>query len=1020
MGEILLCGDFNARTSNLIDFIQDDDNNENINECPIPSNYCEDFPIPRNQLDQTKNLHGKLLIDICRDFQMRILNGRFLGDSLGYFTFYNSNGQSIVDYMIATSSIFYDINYFIVHSPVEFSDHCLISLYMKSNIQRKITQNPNKTYIGQYKWDENVREAYKDALLEKDSIDNILTLNSLIEDDKFEDIDTLVSNLNNIYIQAASKTLIFKRPRRPKNKSKNVKPKKPWMSNNCLMLRREVRSLGKKLQKDPKNIWIRNAYHTSVREYNKLKKQLKNNFFSSLIDNINEIDPNNSKQFWSSLKKIKKDKTESLNSITESEWVEHYKSLLTNNQSPLNKEDSAEGKEQIPTPLDYPFTCNEVKKGVKRLKNSKKEGTDLILNEFIKVGNSTLILTIVNLFNKILKSGKFPKIWNHTLISSIFKSGDPNDCNNYRGISVTSCVGKLFTSLLQRRLSDYLENKELLSFNQGGFRSGYRTTDHIFILKTLINKYLDNHKKKLYFCFVDFKKAFDSVNRNKLFQKIERKGIGGNFLNIIKDMYFNTLYSCKFGDTYSEPFLANLGVKQGDSLSPTLFNIFVDDIDSVFDDQSKTNPVRLHNHTFNHLLYADDLVIISESPLGLQNCINSLGKYCEKWDLKINTKKTKVMTLGKKIRNNSKSQLSITFNNKTLESVDQYKYLGITFTNNGKLKYAPEVLALKARKAFFALKTNIPSSENLSVQKWIKLYESMIVPILTYGSEIWIADQNLNLDNLNKFTFEKTQNMILKHILGVHNKTSTFGIQMELSQYPLCFKAFKLMFKYYKRLLEIESSKEHVYDLLRSAFEEDKNLKSKNTSSWIKSVENFKTLFNLDSLEKTHIEFEKEIKSYFSKKLLNELSHIKNSNTGKLRFFSQITKDFELQDYLKFNINKHLRSKLTKLRLSAHSLAIETGRYSKPITPAEERFCKSCKSKVEDELHFLLDCPIYNKLRDKFFTLFNKNLNGMNDTPLKIASSLLNPTTIQDTKNICLYLQESFSIRDKFLKQFNE
>lgn len=211
-----------------------------------------------------------------------------------------------------------------------------------------------------------------------------------------------------------------------------------------------------------------------------------------------------------------------------------------------------------------------------------------------------------------------------------------------------------------------------------------------------------------------------------------------------------------------------------------------------------------------------------------------------------------------------------------------------------------------------------------------------------------------------------------------------------------------------------------MYDLLRSAFEEDKNLKSKNTSSWIKSVENFKTLFNLDSLEKTHIEFEKEIKSYFSKKLLNELSHIKNGNTGKLRFFSQITKDFELQDYLKFNINKHLRSKLTKLRLSAHSLAIETGRYSKPITPAEERFCKSCKSKVEDELHFLLDCPIYNKLRDKFFTLFNKNLNGTNDTPLKIASSLLNPTTIQDTKNICLYLQESFSIRDKFLKQFNE
>jgi hypothetical protein len=87
--------------------------------------------------------------------------------------------------------------------------------------------------------------------------------------------------------------------------------------------------------------------------------------------------------------------------------------------------------------------------------------------------------------------------------------------NNYRGISVASCLGKLFNSLLQKRLTDYLEINKLTSFNQGGFRSGYRTTDHIFILKTLINKYLHKLKSKLYVCFVDFKKAFDSIDRQK-------------------------------------------------------------------------------------------------------------------------------------------------------------------------------------------------------------------------------------------------------------------------------------------------------------------------------------------------------------------------------------------------------------------------------------------------------------------------------------------------------------------------
>ena len=109
-------------------------------------------------------------------------------------------------------------------------------------------------------------------------------------------------------------------------------------------------------------------------------------------------------------------------------------------------------KDTIPCPLDFPFTCFEIKKGIHKLKYGKKEGPDLILNEFIKTGSQTMTLTLVKLFNKILQCGKFPSVWNHSLISSIYKSGDPNDCNNYRGISVTSCLGKLFTSLLQKRL----------------------------------------------------------------------------------------------------------------------------------------------------------------------------------------------------------------------------------------------------------------------------------------------------------------------------------------------------------------------------------------------------------------------------------------------------------------------------------------------------------------------------------------------------------------------------------------
>ena len=128
----------------------------------------------------------------------------------------------------------------------------------------------------------------------------------------------------------------------------------------------------------------------------------------------------------------------------------------------------------------------------------------------------------------------------------------------------------------------------------------------------------------------------------------------------------------------------------------------MDDIKSSFIDNTKNKTESLGIHTFNHLLYADDLVILSESPTGLQHCINALDNYCEKWKFNINIKKTKVMILSKterKAKNDSNAYL-FDFNDNRLELVTEYKYIGLSVTCNGKLKYAAEILAQKARKAF--------------------------------------------------------------------------------------------------------------------------------------------------------------------------------------------------------------------------------------------------------------------------------------------------------------------------------
>jgi hypothetical protein len=117
-----------------------------LNECPVPPNYTPEKPIIRNQLDKISNYHGNLLISLCKDMRLKLLNGRFLGDSLGLFTFHNTNGQSTVDYMLATTRLFYDVQHFIVKPPVAFSDHCLSSVFLEVYAQREVTQRLNSDF----------------------------------------------------------------------------------------------------------------------------------------------------------------------------------------------------------------------------------------------------------------------------------------------------------------------------------------------------------------------------------------------------------------------------------------------------------------------------------------------------------------------------------------------------------------------------------------------------------------------------------------------------------------------------------------------------------------------------------------------------------------------------------------------------------------------------------------------------------------------------------------------------------
>ena len=235
------------------------------------------------------------------------------------------------------------------------------------------------------------------------------------------------------------------------------------------------------------------------------------------------------------------------NSPNLNDLVNHFQKLYNQQDESLNNQKMPTIKETRTIPsselnkINQHITYNDVKTTLLKLKNKKAPGFDRISKEMLIITDSVINI-LKELFNKILNAGVFPKQWNYSLIKTIFKGGDKDNPSDYRGISLNSTIGKVFCSILHDRLLTCCEEKKILREEQAAFRKNYRTTDHIYLLRHKIKKYISKDKK-LYTCFVDFTKAFDSVWRKGLLSKMKHIGITGKIYNIIENIYSNTTYS---------------------------------------------------------------------------------------------------------------------------------------------------------------------------------------------------------------------------------------------------------------------------------------------------------------------------------------------------------------------------------------------------------------------------------------------------------------------------------------------
>lgn len=659
---------------------------------------------------------------------------------------------------------------------------------------------------------------------------------------------------------------------------------------------------------------------------------------------------------------------------------------------------------------------SEISNSISRLKNNKSSGLDNIKNEMLKSGTSVLLPCLHKLFNLVFSSGIYPSSWAIGYISPIFKTGDSRQPENYRGIAINSNVGKLFNMVLNARLDKYLEENNIIDDSQIGFKKHARTSDHMFILKSLIDKYTNKPGGRLYTCFVDFRKAFDTVIHPGIKFKLKSYQIGGKFYDIISSLYSKNKLCVKLSDKHTTFFKSEIGVRQGDVLSPNLFKLFINDLPKYL--QGSPDEVLLNDIPVECLMYADDIVLLSSSRTGLQKRLDNLHKFCEDWCLDLNISKTKVLIFNKSGR---LIKDTFSFNHHHLEGVQHYRYLGVFFSASGIFNYGQDDIFKKSLKASFKL-TKLISSSEPSIKISLHLYDHLIKPVVLYGSEIWgvfktnssacMSDDKFVFQNIYKSNIaDRSQIKYLKYILGVNKYSSNIAVMSETGRFPMYFSILISITKYLYRLENCG------HGLLREAYKVTKSLHNSKVQTWYSSAVFLLKSLGID-IERCNIYTENQLVGMVKTRLIRQFKlywndeRNKSVSSGKLTTYFNIKKKFNLERYLLLD-NFNLRRAMCRLRISAHDLRIESGRYYKNKILRADRLCTRCDmNEVEDEFHFLTKCKLFEKERAELFkkvTLKNENFwsLSLNDK----ATWLLIQEDIHILGVLAHYIDICFSIR---------
>lgn len=423
--------------------------------------------------------------------------------------------------------------------------------------------------------------------------------------------------------------------------------------------------------------------------------------------------------------------------------------------------------------LDYPFTVTEILTAIHHQRSSAK-GVNGVSPANLKPLADDLAPLLSIVFNGFLENpGKFPESWLSTIFFLIHKKGTFTDPSNYRSLAIEDPLLKIFSTCLYNRISDYAESNKLLPDFQFGFRRNYSSCSAASLLRHSIEVSLKK-KKRVYACFVDFKKAFDLVDRNLLCQKLQLMGFPSSIVKLIFTLLQGLQLYIRSNNSLSDPFQSFNGVPQGDPLSPLLFSLFIADLPNSLTHCGIQTDSSVQ---VNHILYADDLVILSHNPEQLQRAINRLSIYCNKNKITVSVEKSKCMIF----HNGYHAPISFTFQNQPLETVNQFTYLGIVFTT--RLSSSKHVLHIisKCQAKIGLLYSQLPL-QKIPISVCVDVFNTYILPVMSYGLACWFP----NITNTSCSKLNAVFTKYLKLCLGLPYNTNNAITYLLTNQLPVC------------------------------------------------------------------------------------------------------------------------------------------------------------------------------------------------------------------------------------------